>query len=267
MPEPGYPVYAIATKFAGGEVHYMSLLEKNGFLPDLDSIPSEIAAKSKFMFINYPNNPTGAVADRKFFEKCIDFAKKYNVIIVHDAAYTEMYYDGNAPLSFLEIEGAMEVGVELHSLSKTYNMTGWRIGWAAGRKEIVAALGKIKTNIDSGAFQAVQEAAIEALESPQDCVKKMQQTYQERRDVLVKGLQDAGFQVKTPVATFYVWIKVPPKYSSADFTALLLKETGIVTTPGNGFGPSGEGYIRMALTVDKERLKEAVERIKQKIKC
>ena len=263
VPEPGYPVYAIATKFAGGEVHYMPLLEENKFLPDLDSIPEDVAKKSKIMFINYPNNPTGAVANKEFFEKVIKFAKKYNVIVAHDAAYTEMYYDNKAPLSFLEVEGAMEVGVELHSLSKTYNMTGWRIGWAAGRKEIVGALGKIKTNIDSGVFQAIQEAAIEALTAPQDCVKEMQKIYQERRDVLISGLKDAGFDVDVPVATFYVWIKVPKGYSSADFTGLLLKEAGIVTTPGNGFGPSGEGYIRMALTVDKERLKEVVERIRK----
>lgn len=263
VPEPGYPVYAIATKFAGGEVYYMPLLEKNKFLPDLDNIPEAVAKKSKIMFINYPNNPTGAVANKEFFEKVIKFAKKYNIIVAHDAAYTEMYYDNKAPLSFLEVEGAMEVGVELHSLSKTYNMTGWRIGWAAGRKEIVGALGKIKTNIDSGVFQAIQEAAIEALTAPQDCVKEMQKIYQERRDVLVSGLKGAGFDVDVPVATFYVWIKVPDGYSSADFTGLLLKEAGIVTTPGNGFGPSGEGYIRMALTVDKDRLKEVVERIRK----
>jgi LL-diaminopimelate aminotransferase len=263
VPEPGYPVYAIATKFAGGSVHYMPLLEKNNFLPDLEAIPEDIAKKAKIMFINYPNNPTGAVATKEFFEKVIDFAKKYNVIILHDAAYTEMYYDNQAPLSFLEIDGAMEVGVELHSLSKTYNMTGWRIGWAAGNSEIVGALGKIKTNIDSGAFQAIQEAAIEALTASQQCVKDMQKVYQERRDVLIKGLKDIGFEVNSPVATFYVWINVPEGFSSADFTALLLSETGIVTTPGNGFGPSGEGYIRMALTVDKDRLKEAVERIKK----
>jgi LL-diaminopimelate aminotransferase len=261
VPEPGYPVYAIATKFAGGEVHYMPLLEKNGFLPDLKEIPEDIAKKAKIMFINYPNNPTGAVANEKFFKDVISFAKKYNVIVVHDAAYTEMYYDGIAPLSFLEVEGAMEVGVELHSLSKTYNMTGWRIGWAAGRKEIVGALGKIKTNIDSGAFQAIQEAAMEALDSSQKCVEDMRQMYQERRDVLISGLKKLGFTVNSPLATFYIWINVPKGYSSADFTALLLKEAGIVTTPGNGFGPSGEGYIRMALTVDKDRLNEAVERI------
>ncbi len=263
VPEPGYPVYAIATKFAGGEVYYMPLLEKNGFLPDLQEIPEEIAKKAKILFINYPNNPTGAVANRKFFENVIAFAKKYNIIVLHDAAYTEMYYDGIAPLSFLEIDGAMEVGVELHSLSKTYNMTGWRIGWAAGRKEIVGALGKIKTNIDSGAFQAIQEAAIEALDSDQKCVEDMRAMYQERRDVLIKGLKELGFNVNSPLATFYIWISVPEGYTSADFTALLLKEAGIVTTPGNGFGPSGEGYIRMALTVNSDRLKEAVERIRK----
>ncbi len=263
VPEPGYPVYEIATKFAGGEVHYMPLLEKNGFLPDLNTIPTEIAKKAKIMFINYPNNPTGAVANKNFFKDVISFAKKHNIIVLHDAAYTEMYYDGKAPLSFLEVEGAMEVGVELHSLSKTYNMTGWRIGWAAGRKEIVGALGKIKTNIDSGAFQAIQEAAIEALDSNQQCVEDMRKMYQERRDVLIGGLKEVGLKANSPLATFYIWINVPQGYTSAEFTALLLKEAGIVTTPGNGFGPSGEGYIRMALTVNSERLREAVERIKK----
>ena len=262
VPEPGYPVYAIATKFAGGEVHYMPLLEKNDFLPDLDAIPEDVAKKAKIMFINYPNNPTGAVATKDFFEKVIDFAKKYNIVVLHDAAYTEMFYDNKAPLSFLEVPGAMEVGIELHSLSKTYNMTGWRIAWAAGREEIVGALGKIKTNIDSGVFQAIQEAAIEALEASQECVEDMRKMYQERRDVLVNGLKEVGLSVNSPLATFYIWIKVPEGFTSADFTALLLSEAGIVTTPGNGFGPSGEGFIRMALTVNKDRLKEAVNRIK-----
>jgi len=266
VPEPAYPVYAIATRFAGGDVFYMPLLEKNNFLPDLSQIPEDIAKKAKIMFINYPNNPTGATATKDFFTQVIEFAKKYNIIVAHDAAYTEMYFDENdAPLSFLEVEGAKDVGIEFHSLSKTYNMTGWRIGWAAGNSEIIGYLGKIKTNIDSGAFQAIQEAAIEALSSSQDCVKEMREIYKKRRDVLIEGLNKIGFDIKPSNATFYVWIKVPEGFTSADFTALLLKECGIVTTPGNGFGPSGEGFIRIALTVNIDRLKEAIERI-EKIK-
>ncbi len=264
--EPGYPVYAIATRFAGGEVYFAPLLEKNNFLPDLSSIPEDIAKKAKVFFVNYPNNPTGAIANKDFFEQLIDFAKRYNIIIAHDAAYTELYMDDEKPLSFLEIDGAMEVGIEFHSLSKTYNMTGWRIGWACGNKDIVQALGKIKTNIDSGVFQAIQEAAIEALDSSQDCVDELRNIYRKRRDVLISGLKEIGLDVNAPKATFYVWIKVPEGYTSQSFTELLLTKAGIVTTPGNGFGPSGEGYIRIALTVNEERLKEAVERIKTHVK-
>ncbi len=264
--EPGYPVYAIATRFAGGDVYFAPLLEKNNFLPDLSSIPEDIAKKAKVFFVNYPNNPTGAVANKEFYEELIDFAKKYNIIIAHDAAYTELYMDNEKPLSFLEIDGAMDIGIEFHSLSKTYNMTGWRIGWACGNKDIVQALGKIKTNIDSGVFQAIQEAAIEALDSSQDCVDELRNIYRKRRDVLVNGLKEIGLNVNAPKATFYVWIKVPEGYTSESFTELLLTKAGIVTTPGNGFGPSGEGYIRIALTVNEERLKEAVERIKTHVK-
>ncbi len=264
--EPGYPVYAIATRFAGGEVYFAPLLEKNNFLPDLSSIPEDIAKKAKVFFVNYPNNPTGAIANKDFFEQLIDFAKRYNIIIAHDAAYTELYMDDEKPLSFLEIDGAMEVGIEFHSLSKTYNMTGWRIGWTCGNKDIVQALGKIKTNIDSGVFQAIQEAAIEALDSSQDCVDELRNIYRKRRDVLISGLKEIGLDVNAPKATFYVWIKVPEGYTSQSFTELLLTKAGIVTTPGNGFGPSGEGYIRIALTVNEERLKEAVERIKTHVK-
>ncbi len=264
--EPGYPVYAISTRFAGGEVYFAPLLEKNNFLPDLSSIPEDIAKKAKVFFVNYPNNPTGAIANKDFFEQLIDFAKRYNIIIAHDAAYTELYMDDEKPLSFLEIDGAMEVGIEFHSLSKTYNMTGWRIGWACGNKDIVQALGKIKTNIDSGVFQAIQEAAIEALDSSQDCVDELRNIYRKRRDVLISGLKEIGLDVNAPKATFYVWIKVPEGYTSQSFSELLLTKAGIVTTPGNGFGPSGEGYIRIALTVNEERLKEAVERIKTHVK-
>ena len=265
VPEPGYPVYSVATKFAGGNVYYVPLLEKNNFLPDIDSIPEEIAKKAKIFFLNYPNNPTGAVATKDFFKKIIDFAYKYNIIIAHDAAYTELYYD-EKPISFMEVDGAKEVGIEFHSLSKTYNMTGWRIGWACGNEEIIKGLGKIKTNIDSGVFQAIQEAAIEALDSSQKCVEELRNIYKRRRDVVIEGLNEIGLNVKPPKATFYIWVKVPEGYTSESFCELLLTKAGIVTTPGNGFGPSGEGYIRIALTVNEERLKEAVKRIKDHIK-
>ena len=262
VPSPAYPVYGISTLFAGGEAYIVTLREENDFLPNLAAIPPEILKRAKVMFINYPNNPTSAVADRSFFQEVVEFAKKNRIIVCHDAAYTEVAFDGYQPPSFLEVEGAKDVGVEFHSLSKTYNMTGWRIGFAVGNKEAIGGLGAIKTNIDSGAFQAVQLAAIKALTGPQDCVAQMRKIYQERRDVMVEGLMGAGFEVRKPKATFYLWVKVPDGYTSAEITTRLIEETGVVVTPGNGFGEAGEGYFRIALTQDKDRLKEAVERIR-----
>jgi len=258
---PGYPVYHIGTQFAGGEPYFMDLLKENGFLPDLESISPEIAQKAKMMFINYPNNPTAAVATKDFFESVVSFANEYNVIICHDAAYSEMAFDGYRPMSFLQIRGAKSVGIEFHSLSKTYNMTGWRIGFAVGCADLISALGQVKSNIDSGAFQAVQIAGIAALEGDQACVEEMRQTYAERRDILLVGLHSMGLSVEDPRATFYLWVEVPHGYTSAGFASLLLTKAGIVTTPGNGFGTAGEGYVRMALTVDRERIREAVERM------
>ena len=263
VPDPAYPVYSTATLFAGGQSHYMPLLEEKGFLPDLEAIPSDVAKRSKLLFINYPNNPTSAIADRRFFERVVDFARSYNIIVCHDAAYTEIAYDGYHPVSFLEVEGAKEVGIEFHSLSKTYNMTGWRIGFAVGNRDVIAALGKVKTNIDSGVFQAIQYAGIEALEGDQSCVEEMKGIYQERRDIMVQGLREAGLPVDPPKATFYLWVPVPEGYTSKEFASHLLGNGGIVVTPGIGFGRHGEGYIRMALTVDRDRLIEAVERIKK----
>lgn len=262
VPSPAYPVYRISTLFAGGEAYIMPLREENDFLPALAAIPPEILKRAKVMFINYPNNPTSAIADKGFFQKVAEFAKKNRIIVCHDAAYTEMAFDGYQPPSFLEVEGAKDVGVEFHSLSKTYNMTGWRIGFAVGNKEAIGGLGAIKTNIDSGAFQAVQLAAIKALTGPQDCVAEMRKIYQERRDVMVEGLVGAGFEVRKPKATFYLWVKVPDGYTSAEIATRLIEETGVVVTPGNGFGEPGEGYFRIALTQDKDRLQEAVERIR-----
>ncbi|MCY4613397.1 MAG: LL-diaminopimelate aminotransferase [Nitrospira sp.] len=263
VPSPGYPVYPVAASFAGGIAHEMPLLKQNGFLPDLDAIPRDVARKAKLMFLNSPNNPTSVIADTAFFSRVIAFAKEHQVIVCHDAAYSEIFYDGLRPSSFLEAEGAMDVGVEFHSLSKTFNMTGWRLGFAVGRADVIAGLSQVKSNLDSGQFQAVQEAGITALESDDRLTAGLRAIYQERRDVLVAGLKNLGLQFETPSATFYVWIEVPKGYTSASFTAHLLEKAGIVTTPGNGFGAPGEGYIRMALTTTTERLAEAVDRLKQ----
>jgi len=261
VPNPGYPVYNVGVRFAGGRSHFMPLTRENRFLPDLKAVPTEAARQAKLLFINYPNNPTAAVATREFFEEVVDFARTHQIIICHDAAYTEMAFDGHRPLSFLEVPGAKEVGIEFHSLSKTYAMTGWRIGFAVGRAEVVEALGQVKSNIDSGAFQAVQWAGITALEGDQACVAAMNAEYQARRDILVEGLLKLGLSVQKPKATFYVWIRVPQGTSSAAFAERLLTEPGVVATPGNGFGDAGEGYVRMALTVSRERMREAVDRL------
>lgn len=262
VPSPCYPVYHIATLFAGGESFYMPLLKENNFLPDLDAIPGETASRARIMFINYPNNPTSGVADLEFFSRVVEFARKNKIVVCHDAAYTEMAFDGYRPPSFLEVQGAREVGIEFHSLSKTYNMTGWRIGFAVGNRTAIESLGAIKSNIDSSVFQAVQLAGVEALRGDQSCVSEMVRVYAGRRDLMVKGLRDAGFEVESPKATFYLWVKVPDGYTSTQFATRLLEDAGLVVTPGNGFGETGEGYFRIALTKEKERLAETIERIK-----
>ncbi len=262
VPSPGYPVYETGTMFAGGACHFMPLTEENAYLPDLDAIPADVCKRARLMWLNYPNNPTAALAPREFFEGAIKFAKEHDIIIVHDAAYSEMYFDGNKPLSFMEVDGAREVGIEMHSLSKTYSMTGWRIGYAVGNSEIIAGLSKIKSNLDSGVFQAIQMAAITALDSDESVLDALRQTYQDRRDAMYDGLKGAGFEVNRPGATFYLWMKVPGKQSSADYAALVLERAGVLATPGSGFGGPGEGYIRFALTAGVERIKEAVKRIK-----
>jgi LL-diaminopimelate aminotransferase len=240
----------------------MPLVEKNNFLPDLDAIPDDVAARARLLFLNYPNNPTAATADHDFFRRVVAFAKKHGIIVCHDAAYTEMSFDGYEAPSFLEVDGAMDVGLEIHSLSKTYNMTGWRIGFGVGNRKAIEALGTIKSNIDSGVFQAIQFAGIEALEGDQACVRDMRDVYTGRRDLMVGGLKDAGFEIEPPKATFYLWVKVPRGNTSARMATLLLEEAGLVVTPGNGFGEPGEGYFRIALTQKKERLQEAIDRIK-----
>jgi LL-diaminopimelate aminotransferase len=263
VPTPGYPVYRVSTLFAGGTPYFLPLRKENGFLPNLSDIPKEVAEKAKLLFINYPNNPTSAIAERSFFEEVVAFARRYQIIVCHDAAYSEVAFDGYQPPSFLEVEGAKEVGIEFHSLSKTFNMTGWRIGFAVGHEEIVSALGRLKTNIDSGVFQAIQEAGIEALNHFDTPLPEIIKIYERRRDVLVKGLREIGLDVDLPKATFYLWFQVPRGFTSAQFATLLIEQAGIVATPGNGFGEAGEGYIRMALTVDEKRLKEAIVRLKR----
>ena len=260
-PEPAYPVYNIGTIYAGGSPYFMPLLEENNFLPDLDSVPDEVMKKTKMVFINYPNNPTTACANKDFFKTVVEFGRKHSIIVVSDAAYSEVYYEGKKPVSLLELPGAKEVGIEFHSLSKTYNMTGWRIGWACGNRSIIKGLSMVKENIDSGVFAAIQIASIEALNGPQDCVDEMRRIYESRRDLLAEGLGKTGWKVKRPEATFYIWARVPEGYSSLESVEKLLEEVGILSTPGNALGPSGEGYVRFSLTVDEERIEEAVERL------
>ncbi|MGH7898367.1 MAG: LL-diaminopimelate aminotransferase [Candidatus Binatia bacterium] len=260
-PDPGYPVYSIGTGFCGGTAYSMPLTRENHFLPDLEAIPERVAREAKLMWLCYPNNPTSATATREFFRSAVAFAARHEIIVCHDAAYSEIYFDGERPSSFLEVEGARELGIEFHSLSKTYNMTGWRIGFAVGNAELVAGLGKVKTNVDSGVFQAVQEAGIAALGGDQACVADSRRIFQRRRDLVLKALAKIGLDALAPKATFYVWVKTPKGYGSADFATRVLEQTGVVITPGNGFGPSGEGYVRLSLTVADERLEEAVGRM------
>ena len=261
VPDPGYPVYHIGTQFNGGETYRMPLRRENAFLPDLRSIPEEVARRAKLLWLNYPNNPTASVAPRAFFEEAIRFCERHNVILCHDNAYAEIYF-GDRPQSILELPGARDVAIEFHSLSKTFNMTGWRVGFATGNAELIAGLGKVKTNVDSGIFQAVQEAAIAALESDPAIVEGLRAMYRERRDVLVAGLADVGLPCDPPAGTFYVWVPVPRGTTSSELALRCINEAGVVVTPGNGFGASGEGYIRLTLCSPVERLREAVERLR-----
>lgn len=265
VPDPCYPPYRSGTMFAGGEVVYMPLRETNRFLPDLKAINHHQLHKVRMMFINYPNNPTSAVCDKRFLKDVVDFALKHNIIVCSDAAYSEITFDGYKAPSIFEIEGAKEVAVEFHSLSKTFNMTGWRIGFACGNAEIIEGLAKVKSNIDSGIFSAIQRAGATALNNYDKHIRSVIKVYEDRRDILVDGLNSIGLKVEKPKATFYVWAKVPPRYTSATFAKALLENCDIVATPGNGFGECGEGYVRMVVTVDKKRIKEAVERIRKRL--
>ncbi|PKL52288.1 MAG: LL-diaminopimelate aminotransferase [Nitrospira bacterium HGW-Nitrospira-1] len=263
VPSPGYPVYPVSVVFAGGKSHIMPLREVNGFLPDFKAIPEETLRHTKLMFINYPNNPTSAIAPKSFYEEVICLAAKYNIIVCHDAAYSEIYFDDEKPLSFMQVDGAKDVGIEFHSLSKTYNMTGWRIGFAVGNRSVIAGLGKIKSNLDSGVFQAIQEASVTALNTDERILSGIRKTYQDRRDALYDGLRGIGIEAAQPKASFYLWAKVPKQFDSSGFVAHILEKAGILTTPGNGFGAPGEGYVRFALTAPVERIKEAVERLRK----
>jgi LL-diaminopimelate aminotransferase len=261
VPDPGYPAYRNATILAGRECYPMPLEEKNGFLPDLKAIPQAVLKKAKLMFINYPNNPTAAIVPQSFLKQLVSFAKKHEIIICFDMAYSEMCFAGYKAPGILGISGAKDVAVEFHSFSKTFNMTGWRIGWICGNKDIVAALAKFKSNMDSGIFQAVQIAGIAALKSKPAFYQKMAKIYTERRDTLVNGLKQLGWPVKSPKATFYVWTRFPYKLTSIEVANMLLEKTDIVVTPGIGFGKHGEGFIRFALTQNKTRIKQAIKRL------
>lgn len=267
IPDPGYPVYKTHTLLVGGTPYIMPLLRENGFLPDLSKIPADVAQKAKLMFLNYPNNPTAGVATLEFFEEAVAFCKKYDILLCHDLAYSEMTFDGYVAPSVLQVPGARDVAVEFYSLSKPFNMTGWRIAFLAGNAEAVAALGIIKTNTDSGQFTAIQMAGIEALEnSPFEFVKKMNEIYARRRQIAVDGLRAIGLDVQPPKGSFYIWVPVPKGQTSAGFATLLLEEAGVVVTPGGAYGDHGEGYIRIALTVGEDRLREAIDRIKKHVK-
>ena len=245
-PDPAYPVYKIGTLFAGGEPYILPLKEENRFLPDFKSVPKDVLKRAKIIWVNYPNNPTSATATESFYKELIEWARENNIIVASDLAYSEIYFGNEKPMSILQIEGAKDVAIEFHSFSKTFNMTGWRLGMAVGNEKLIAGLGKVKTNVDSGQFQAVQEAGITALNLPEEELQKIKDTYKERRSAMVKALEEVGLRVYPSDATFYLWVKVPEGYTSAEFVSRLLDECGIVCTPGNGFGEYGEGYFRIS---------------------
>jgi len=261
VPDPAYPVYAVSTMLAGGSPHYIPLTEENDFLPNFDAIPAYALKGAKLLWINYPNNPTGAVADLDFFNKVAELARQHDFIVCHDGPYSEVAFDGYQPVSFMQADGAKEVGVEFHSLSKTYNMTGWRIGMVVGNAEVIDALKRIKSNIDSGIPQAIQYAAIEALTGPQACIPEHNAIYQKRRDLIIEVLNNIGLEARPPKATLFIWAKTPPDFNSVDFATDLLEKVGVVVTPGVGYGKQGEGYIRVSLTVPDAAVVKGLSRI------
>lgn len=263
IPNPGYPVYRTSTFFAGAEPYYMPLLPERGFLPDLQAIPEQVATKAKLLWVNYPNNPTGATASLEFFAQLVEFCLKYDILLCHDHAYSEIAYEGYQPPSVLQIPGAKEIAIEFHSLSKSYNMAGWRIGFVVGNTLGIKGLGQVKTNVDSGIFKAIQRAAIAAYSTSEAELQQVMSVYQKRRDIVVAGLNSLGWTIGAPKATLYMWVPVPKGYTSAEFVTLLLEKCAIVVPPGNGYGDGGEGFFRIALTVCEERLSEAMQRMKQ----
>ena len=263
VPDPAYPVYANATRLAGGTPYFMPIGPENNYLPELDKIPEKVAQKAKLIFLNYPNNPTGAVATLDYFKEVLEFAKKYNILICHDQAYCEMTYDGYVAPSFLEVEGAKDYCIEFFSHSKSYNMTGWRIGWAAGGAKPMKAFKVIKNNFDSGIFKAIQKAGVAALETPKAAIDELNYMYKKRRDVMTEGLRELGWKFDDPVATFYLWLPVPPSLTSVEFADIMLEKAAVVVPAGNGYGEQGEGFFRIALTVDEDRLKEVLTRMKK----
>jgi LL-diaminopimelate aminotransferase len=261
IPDPAYPVYAIGTNLCGGKPYYLPLNEKNNFLPDLDSIPADILKKARVLWLNYPNNPTGAVAGLSFFNQAVEFARKNGIAVCHDGPYTEVFFEGYKPVSFMQAAGAKEIGIEFHSLSKSYNMTGWRIGMAVGNAEIIDALRRIKSNLDSGIPQAIQYMAITALTQSQDCIEEHNRIYQRRRDKVVQTLNKLGIKANMTRASLYIWAKCPRGYTSAEFAEDLLEQVGVVVTPGTGYGPNGEGYIRLSLTISDEILEKGLAQL------
>jgi len=262
-PDPGYTVYVTGALMAGAEPYVMPLTAANQWLPDIDGIPHDVADRAKLMWLNYPNNPTAAVADREFLERAVAFCERHDIILCHDAPYSEIAFDGYRPLTLFEIPGAKAIGLEFHSLSKTYNMTGWRIGWVCGRADLVALIGRLKTNIDSGIFQAVQWAAIEALNGGEEETRAACDVYARRHRLVADTLNDLGWNIKPPRATFYVWAPVPEGYDSIGFASHVLDEVGVNVTPGVGFGPHGEGYFRLSVTAPDARLEEAMARLRK----
>jgi LL-diaminopimelate aminotransferase len=258
VPDPGYPVYHSATLFADGVPLHFQLREENDFLPDFAQLEALVrkGPRVRLLFLNYPNNPTGATATREFFQEVVAFAKKHEILVCHDNAYSELFFDGEAQPSFLEVPGAKDVGIEFHSLSKTFNMTGWRVGFAVGNPKMIEALARVKTNIDSGIFNACQEAAIEALDQYEPFCTELRSIYQKRRDILVPAIQDSGLKCRMPKATFYVWARLPAGVKSEDYALDLIRSRGVVSTPGTGFGSAGEGFVRFTLCSDVEVLKQ-----------
>jgi len=266
IPDPGYPIYTAGLILAGGEKVAMPLKEENGFLPDLTTISPQVAEKAKIMFLNYPNNPTAAVAPLSFFEEVVDFARKYNIVVCHDAAYSELAFDGYRPVSFLQAPGAKEVGIEFHSVSKTYNLAGVRLGFAVGNKDVIGALAELKSNIDYGVFGPVLQAGAYALNASQENVEMNRQAYQERRDIWVKGCAEVGWHMPSPKGSMFVWAPVPTEQDSRSFAFTLAREAGIVVVPGVAFGEYGEGYVRIGMVQDKELIAEAVKRVQEFLK-